>query len=139
MSTKNSINFAVYNLVSFFSRQPKDLRCCPRCGGSLSISDIAPSKVVARDLLHLSLIPVHEFSRMYWCNLCHWWGIRESWTFCECSSAPDYLIASVADGTQDLLNNLDQLKLLIREILDDEHVYDNALPLPEALGQLFIK
>jgi hypothetical protein len=139
MSTKNSINFAVYNLVSHFPRQPRDMRCCPCCGGNLSISDISPSKAVANDLLHLSLIPVHLFSRLYRCNMCYWWGVRESWAFCECSSTPDYLIASVADGRQDFLLNLDQLKLLIREILDNEHIYDKALPLPDALGQLFIR
>ena len=139
MNIEKSINYAVYNLVSYFRRQPRDMRCCPRCSGALSISTISPSKAADDALLQLSLIPAHLFSLLYRCTRCYWWGIRESWAFCECNSTADYLIASVADGTQDLLNNVDQLTLLTREILDDEHVYDHALPLPDALGLLFEK
>ena len=140
MSFEIYISYAVYNLRTYFSRQPEDIRCCPICGDSLSKSDIDPSKKIANDIsFFYNLIPVHDFSRLYVCGACHWWGVWESWGLHEINNCDfDYLIASVADGKRKVIVTTDKQASPWSQVLEDEYVYDSAMPLPDALGRLFV-
>lgn len=128
--------YAVYNLMFYFSRQPADIRCCPVCGNSLSESHIGPSKAVVVALSQDSLIPVHDFSRLFRCSKCPWWAVWESWSYRECNSGADFLI--VAEGSGGELDYTNQQSPPWSLVLEDEHIYDRTMSLPDDLGQLFV-
>ena len=128
--------YAVYNLISYFSRQPTNIRCCPVCGNSLSEFPIGPSKAVAVALSESCLIPVHDFSRLFRCSACPWWAVWESWAFRECNSQADFLI--VAEGRGGVLDETNQQASSWSQVLKNAHIYDQAMPLPDDLGQLFV-
>jgi hypothetical protein len=135
--TNISEKYAVYDLMTYFDVHPSDITSCPVCGRSLSQLRINPSRAVANDLLHESLIPVHIFSRLYKCSTCQWWATWEHWAFCECNSTCDFLIARAMGNTGWGSLPADDKEPWSR-ILEDEHVYNNADPLPDNLGRLFL-
>ena len=135
MSSETAVKFVVYNITSYFWKQPRDLQCCPVCGNSISSADIPPSKAVASELdLGQGAIPVHYFSYLYRCQACPWWGIRESWAFLEAGGTGDYLI--VEQEGQD--ERKDSQTPPWEQLLDDLNIYARVQPLPEKLGKLFI-
>ncbi len=138
MGSETPFKFRVYDLRSYFAGQPGEMRCCPACGSPLVRSGIGPSKQVARDLLWQSMIPRHDFSYLYRCTVCQWWAIRESWSFCEAMQDMDYLIVGTATGPNPEASNTDPHVLPWDVALEDARVYDGALPLPDAIGKLFI-
>ena len=127
-------NFVVYDMTTYFSQQPGVIKCCPACGKSIVVTRIHPSRTVAEDLTHGSLIPVHDFSCLYECSTCHWWAIREGWGFRESSSELDFMIVGISDNEE----SVEQQPAPWRQIMQDEGLYDHAEPLPDNLGQLFI-
>lgn len=135
MNLEKSVPYTVYDLTARFSRQPREMRACPRCGNSLVIASIKPSHCVAMELSDPHLIPVHGFSRLLKCSACHWWAIRESWTLCEWGKEYDFLIVGETAGTG--LENTDQRALPWSKALEDEHLYRSVLRLPENLARLF--
>lgn len=138
MSLNAPVKFAVYNVRTYFSAQPGDLRCCPACGSSLSRSDIDPSSAVSRDLVHWSLIPRHDYSYLYECTACPWWAVRESWSWCETMLDLDYLIVGAAEGAGTLPRDAARQDVLREQVLQNEHIYERPLRLPDKLAQLFI-
>ena len=138
MSSKTSVNYVAYDLRGYFSRQPGDLRICPSCGMNISVVHLSPSKVVA-DFLAVALIPSHEFSVLYECKSCHWWAIRESWGDREASDGPDCLVVVNEDSVSDASQTSNQDASPWSEVLKNEHLYDQVLPLPDKLGRLFME
>ncbi len=136
MSSSTSANYVVYDLRSYFRRQPGHLRLCPNCGKDISVSALSPSKSVT-DFLALATIPLHEFSVLYQCEDCHWWGIRESWSDRESSYDPDCLIVGKEKSVPDTNQPPSQDALPWNLALKDEHLYDKVLPLPYTFGRLF--
>ncbi len=132
MSSNTSTDYVVYDLRSYFPKQPGDLRLCPNCGNTISVSNLSPSQVVT-DSLAGATIPCHEFSVLYKCEGCLWWAIRESWGDREASDGPDYLTVNNEKSAP----NQDAAPWNL--VLKDEHLYDQVLPLPYALGKLFTK
>ncbi len=127
----------VYDLTTYFSKQPGDIRCCPACGSSLTRSDIPPSQRVAQDLSDSGLIPIPGFSHLYECSACQWWAVRESWTLCEIYGEYDFLVVGETGPTGAVIEGADRRVLPWRQVLKNEHVYDSAMPLPDTLGELF--
>lgn len=138
MSPEIPSKFTVYNLRSYFAGQPGGIRCCPACGGELLRSDIKPSRQVAGDLLLDGAIPRHDFSHLYQCAACQWWAIRESWSFCEGMQDMDFLIVGRATAQSIVPQDIDPVVMPWSSALENEHIYDHALSLPDALGKLFI-
>ena len=136
MSSNTSANYVVYDLRSYFSRQPGHLRLCPNCGENISVLNLSPSKLVT-NFLAGATIPCHEFSVLYKCKACHWWAIRESWGDREGSDGPDCLIISGEKRARNISTNPEQDDSLWNFVLEDEHIYDKVLPLPNNLGRLF--
>ncbi len=136
MNSKTSVKIIVYNFQSYISRQPGHLRVCPDCGKEISVLSLPASRVVD-EILTLAVIPCHEFTVLYQCEHCHWWAIRESWSDCEGNYAPDCLVVpsekSLSDANQQAEPDASPWNLL----LQDEHLYDKVIPLPENLGKLF--
>jgi hypothetical protein len=130
MNSENLSQFAVYNIMRYFSKQPGDIGHCPVCGSHIGVTCIPPSKKVAKDLDDFSLIPVHYFSRLYACSDCSWSAVRESWAYYECNSTMDYLIVRVEESNSQLVP-WDQL-------LQNDNIYRNIKSLPEGLGRLFM-
>lgn len=130
-----AVKFAVYNITSYFWKQPKDLKCCPVCGKSISSAEIPPSKAVASALeLGKGAIPAHYFSHFYKCQVCAWWAVRESWAFLEASGTNDYLVVE----REDQVESTDSQVLPWEQVLDDLNIYEHTQALPENLGKLFI-
>ena len=138
MASDILIKFNVYDLQTYFSKQPESLIGCPDCGGALAVSNVNPSKAVLAALAWESLIPTHDFSRLYQCKTCFWWGIWESWAYRECNSSGDCFIMRATDGTRKITVTAEQYASPWKQILEDENVYKNAMPVPPSLGQLFM-
>ena len=138
MSGETSVKFAVYDLRTYFSKQPGDIGCCPVCGGSLSRSNIDPSVCVSKDLSVMNLIPRHDFSYLYECKACKWWAVRESWSLCEWYKDFDFLIVGEVEGTGPAIENTNRQVMPWDQVLQNEHLYANAMPLPDILGKLFV-
>ena len=136
MRFTTSTNYVVYDLRSYFARQPGHLRLCPNCGKNIAIINLSPSKVVT-DSLAGAAIPSHEFSILYKCEGCHWWAIRESWGDREGSDGPDCLIVENEKSAPDISQTPNQDASPWNLALKDEHLYDKVLPLPYTLGRLF--
>ena len=132
------MKLAVYNLRTYFSKQPGDIRCCPACGSALSLSTIQPSKGVAEQISDVGLIPTYDFSQLYECRVCHWWAVRESWSLLEIYQDYDYLVVGEAEEKGTPLENIDRPAEPWNEVLKNERLYENALPLPRTLGELFM-
>ncbi len=138
MSIETFIKFAVYDLRTYFSKQPGDIRCCPVCGSSLSRSNIDPSECVSNDLSDMRLIPMHDFSHLYECRACQWWAVRESWSLCELYKDFDFLIVGEAERTGTAFENTNQKVMPWNLVLQNEHLYASAMPLTDVLGKLFL-
>jgi hypothetical protein len=105
------------------------------CGEILSKSVINPSESVRRDLDNSMLIPLHDFSLFFFCNVCHWWCIRESWDLCEYYKELDYIIVGEASIAL-LPGSVDEKPW--NKALADPKVYDNVLDdLPKNLAAIF--
>jgi hypothetical protein len=129
------LKYIVYNLTTYFSQQPRNIKCCPVCGKSISSSDIPPSKAVTRSLeLGKDYLPAHYFSYLYTCQTCPWWGIRESWAFHETSGTNDYLVVELEDKLERTNPQIPPWK----QIVDDLNLYKRVQPLPDDLGKLFL-
>jgi hypothetical protein len=50
----------------------------------------------------------------------------------------DYLIVRSTAGTPGTLTKADWRELIGREMAENEHLYEHALPLPDLLGTLFV-
>jgi predicted RNA-binding Zn-ribbon protein involved in translation (DUF1610 family) len=133
MSCSTSTSYVVYDLRSYFAKQPGNLRLCPNCGKNISVSTLSPSKVVTRSLGGAT-IPCHEFSVLYKCEACSWWAIRESWGDREWSDGPDYLVVEQENPTERRSSQVQPWE----QILEDLNLYKHTRPLPENLGKLFI-
>jgi hypothetical protein len=136
MSFNTSVNYVVYDLRSYFSRQPGDIRLCPRCENNISVFNLTPSKAVT-DCLAGAIIPSHEFSVLYECKGCHWWAIRESWGDREYSDGPDCLVVVNEESVSDSSETPHQGALPWTQALEDEYLYEKMLPLPDSVGRLF--
>jgi hypothetical protein len=126
MNAKDSIQYTVYELWSYFSEPPGELLCCFACESSVSIKSIGPSKAASRYFPYRP--PEHE-AYVFKCKSCSWWAVREKWGDWELNVDPDYVIVGEADGNQ---GNSPWL-----QVLENEHLYENPLPLPESIGKLF--
>ena len=134
MSSETAVKFVVYNIRSYFWKQPKGLKCCPVCGKSISAAEIPPSMAVASALeLGKGSIPAHYFSYFYKCQACPWWGIRESWAFLEARGTNDYLIVEQENQIERRASQVPPWE----QILEDLNIYEHTQPLPENLGKLF--
>lgn len=134
---QSSPSIAVYDLLTYFSRQPTDIRCCPVCGSLLSRSAIAPSKAALDAIAKgQSLISAHNFTRLYTCEACPWWAVWESWGYYEYNGQADYLI--VPEGTDSAADQAGRQASPWNEVLTSASVYDAAEPLPDILGELFV-
>ncbi len=136
-SLETPVKFTVYNLRTYFSRQPGDIKCCPACGSSLSRSHIHPSRWVSDQLSIPGYIPRHEFSHLYECTACQWWAVRESWTLCEIGMELDYLVVGEAKGTKSAAEETDSWTSPWIQVLENENLYRSSMSLPDILGQLF--
>jgi hypothetical protein len=134
MDSRALFKYIVYDLRTCFSQQPGHMKRCPVCGKSIMVTGIHPSKAVASDLSHGSLIPVHDFSCLYGCSACHWWAVRESWGFRESSSDLDFLVV----GEMDSARSTEQHSTPWHQISQLEDLYNRVEPLPDHLGQLFV-
>lgn len=75
--------YASYNLRADFWRDPdNDINCCFACPGTLSRTDIAPSRAVT-DELSSDPASMHYRSRLFTCASCGWWCIRELWSLLD--------------------------------------------------------
>ena len=110
------------------------MKHCPVCGKSNFVTSIPPSKAVASDLAHGSLIAVYGFSCLYGCSVCHWWAARESWALCELNSEMDFLVVGATDHER----GTDQQPTPWHQISQLEDLYSQVEPLPDHLGQLFV-
>lgn len=133
MNLNTSANYVVYDMRSYFARQPGHLSLCPNCGKNISVMNISPSKVVT-DSLTAATMPSHEFSVLYKCEACHWWAIRESWGDREGSDGPDYLVVVNENSVLDSSQTPDQDASPWSLALKSERLYDKPLRLPVALG-----
>jgi predicted RNA-binding Zn-ribbon protein involved in translation (DUF1610 family) len=136
MGFSTSLNYVVYDLRSYFSKQPGDLRLCPNCGKDISVFKLPPSKAVT-DFLAGAIIPSHEFSVLYKCKDCHWWAVRESWGDREVNDGPDCLIVGDGKRASDTSHPPNQGASPWHLALADKHLYDKVLPLPHTLGRWF--
>ena len=139
MNHKVPVKYGVYNLMTYFAKQPQSFLCCPDCSGALSTQEISPSKaaqVAVRD--GQTLMAFHAFTRLYRCNRCLWWGVWESLDFFEYGGAADYFLARVNEGKIECMVAVDQYTTPWTQILEDESIYKYAIPLPHSLGQLFL-
>ena len=135
MMSETPMNFVVYNITSYFRKQPLGLECCPACGKSISSAGIPPSRAVASELeLGDGALPVYDFSYLYKCQTCSWWGIRESWAFLESSGTNDCLVVAREDDLEISEPPIQPWK----QALENPDLYKRMQPLPENLGKLFI-
>jgi len=135
MSSETPVKIVAYAITSYFWQQPRDPKCCPNCGKSISSSNIPPSKAVAPALEQgKDYLPAHYFSYLYKCQTCPWWSIRESWAFHETSGTHDYLVMELEDKLERTNPQIPPWK----QIIDDLNLYKRIQPLPEDLGKLFL-
>ena len=126
------MNYAVYQLIpKQFVYPPDSFRCCPYCGGTLSKSDISPSKAVT-SYVATATMGYNSFSNLYECPTCHWWAVWECYGDAEATQHFHYLIASLGDQNQ---SSQDEPW---NKILANEHVHDHDVSLPKSLEQVFI-
>jgi len=128
-----SQTFRVYNLRTFFRREPGNLERCPSCGSGIISSEVEPSKKVATDMSDINAVPSHYFSRLYLCSACAWWGVRERWGLLVYEEECDYMIAGMAEQKDLAGKRESQPWRLVLENID----YLSALPLPRDWGDLF--
>ena len=132
MSSGISMNYAVYQLIpKQFVYPPDGFRCCPNCGGTLSKSDISPSKAVT-SYVDTATMGYNDFSNLYECPTCHWWAVWECYGDAEATQHFHYLIASLGDENQ---SSQDEPW---NKVLVNEHVHDHDVSLPKSLEQVFI-
>lgn len=133
MGSRTTVKYVAYNLRTYFSRQPEDIKHCPSCGELPSVQSIQPSKVVFNYLASASM-PWHNFSYLYQCGTCQWWAIREGWGDHECCSHEfDYLIVCETEGIEGANKQVPSW----RRALKHKNIYNNEMPLPNTLGLLF--
>ena len=126
------MNYAVYQLIpKQFVYPPEGFRCCPNCGGTLSKSDISPSKAVT-SYVDTATMGYNDFSNLYECPICHWWAVWECYGDAEATQHFHYLIASLDDKNQS--SQAEPWK----EVLVNEYVHDHDVSLPKSLEQVFI-
>lgn len=131
----NFQNYAVYDLRAAFSRQPGNPTRCLHCGEALALSQVSPSQTV-KDHLNdfLNLYTTHDFSLLYFCENCHWWCIRESWSWREFSNADfDFIVVGVV--SDDSPGESDEKPWL--KPMTNPAIYENRPIVPKNIAVLF--
>jgi len=132
MISKASANFVVFAIYpKQYLDPPRDIRCCPSCRGSLSKSNISPSKAVT-SWLATATIPFHGFSCLYKCPGCQWWAVWEVFGDAEYSPDFNYLLTSRHDSTSESRHEPWKIAL------EDEHAYEYEALLPQSLEQVLV-
>ena len=134
MSSVTSVKYAVHQLIpKQYVYPPDGFRCCPNCGGTLSKSDILPSKAVT-NVLDMATMGYNDFSNLYECTTCHWWAIWECFGDAEGSFHVHYLIVSLDDSNQSPQDKT------WSQVLNEENVYghnyNRDMPLTKSLEQV---
>jgi hypothetical protein len=127
MNSEDSIKYTVYELWSYFSEPPGELLCCPVCESPISIKTIGQSKAVSK--YYRGHTPFRHEAYVFKCKSCPWWAVREGWAEYETKVDPDYAIVGEIDDNQEGSPWL--------QVLENEHLYEKPLPLPERIGKWF--
>ncbi len=133
-------DYVTYEIGPHFSSEPKHPTHCPMCRNSLKSQAQNPSTFADNDRAkYATLMPFHNYTILFTCDQCHFWFIRENWTFYEVGNGTcDYLVVGViADQVKpgvDVKNV--QLEPWFKA-LADPHLYDHALNLPYELIAMF--
>jgi hypothetical protein len=123
-----------------FSVEPGQPTRCPMCRNPLNSRAQNPSTFITNDCAkYATLVLLHNYTILFTCDFCHFWFIRENWTFSEIwHGTNDYLVAGVM---ADLANPGVETKDFILEpwfrALSDPHLYDHAQNLPYELKAIF--
>lgn len=139
------ISYIVHSMQTRFP--PTNIFHCLICASYLTESDIWPSEAmnsILKDISSTSRVSDPSgYSRLFECNKCHWWCIRENYTFFDFEVlmyyGPDNLIAGVAKDNASVIDEhtpLAETQPWLKA-LNDPSVYDNRSNLPKELAALF--
>ena len=127
--------WASFNIRDYFEKAPHQPDICPKCGEKLIQSDVHASKYVDY-CLNSDYFPVHDYSRLFLCNECQWWCVRESWAEGERGFEGDRMIVGIPRSRKKSKEN--ELNPW-EKLLASENAYFHDLKMPDDIYQMLSK